>query len=155
MTIQIQLTPKGYKSLKTDKQKLEKKREQVLVRLQTAREMGDLSENAAYHAAKFELGNIDRRLSKLNELIRFGKPTKPHDNKSIQFGHTVDLKSEGEKVNFTLVSSHESNPSENKLSIDSPLGKELLGKKPGEKATLKIENTERSRSTTYTIEKIN
>jgi len=69
----IQLTQEKYNQSKKERLKLNKERKEILIRLQTAREMGDLSENGAYTAAKFELRNTDRQLRHLNRLIRWGK----------------------------------------------------------------------------------
>jgi len=72
----IRLTQEKYDQTKAEHLKLTKERKNVLVRLQTAREMGDLSENGAYTAARLELGSTDRRLRHLNRLITWGEVVK-------------------------------------------------------------------------------
>lgn len=129
----IPFTAEGFLKLKVELETLTKKRKEVLVSLQTAREMGDLSENAAYKAARFELGDVDRRLRKLNFLLRFCEVKKPVINGVAGFGNNVIIDDCGKELNFTLVSMYESDPSRHKLSIQSPLGKAILGKHAGDK----------------------
>lgn len=129
---QIQMTQEGYNKFKAEFDRLTQQRPEVLARLQTAREMGDLSENGAYHAAKFELGNIDRQLRKLSHQLRFAKIITPKHNGIIEFGSTVKIDNNGKIMQFTLVSGYESNPAEHKLSIQSPIGKAIMGKKVGD-----------------------
>ena len=93
--------------------------------------MGDLSENGLYKAAKFELGNIDRTLRQLSHYINKGvlaaKPTG-----TIGIGSKVTLTEEGKTREFFIVGDIEANPSENKISSNSPLGKALMNGKIGE-----------------------
>ncbi|MDH5533547.1 MAG: GreA/GreB family elongation factor [Candidatus Pacebacteria bacterium] len=128
-----------------DKKKLELKKllitqDEVIKRLQIAREMGDLSENGAYHAAKHELGNTRRQLGKVKHLLKYGfVPTVSNDKKSsevVAFGRTITLVNNGKEMTFMLVSQFESNPLEKKLSMESPIGKAIIGKKVDDKVTV-------------------
>jgi len=130
----IQLSEEGYKQFQADFDRLTEERKEILVRLQAAREMGDLSENGAYHAAKFELGTTDRQLRKLTYQLRFGQVTKSKGNGLVDFGSTVTISQNGREMTFTLVSGYESNPSEHKLSVYSPIGQAIMGKKAGDTA---------------------
>lgn len=123
----VLLTQSGLDQFKAEFDRLTQERPQILLRLQAAREMGDLSENGAYHAAKWELGGVDRQLRKLNHLITYAK---------VIATKQVTLEIGGKTVSYTLVSKHESDPSKGKLSFESPLGQLLVGKKPGDKITL-------------------
>ena len=69
----IPFTLEAYQQLQADFDRLSQDRKDVMVRLQTAREMGDLSENGAYIYAKFELGSINRQLAQLRHLLKNGK----------------------------------------------------------------------------------
>lgn len=112
-------------------------RTEVMERLITAREMGDLSENGAYKYAKFELGNIGRQLRKYEGLLQAGYP---HERSSaaehtIAFGSVVTLQKLGstnQNKTFTIVSKHESNPIAGFIAFSSPLGTALMGKQQGE-----------------------
>ncbi len=146
----ILFTPQGYQQLKTDLQRYTKERNEVITRLQTAREMGDLSENAAYHAAKFELGRIDRELRRLNHLIRYGEATETKHSQVVTFGCQVTLDHGGTPLTFTLVSKYESDPTKQKLSVDSPIGQAILGKAVGSKVSVSTP----SGPINYTISKV-
>lgn len=144
----ISFTEAGFTKLEADHKRLSQKREEVIGRLQIAREMGDLSENAAYKSARFELGGIDRELRRLNHLLEVGKvvKTKATDG-TIGFGNTVTLDANKKKLTFTLVSGYESNPSEQKLSLTSPLGQAIIGKKAGDTVIVAAPGGK----TTYTV----
>lgn len=128
----FQFTKRGYQALKDELAKLEKRRPIVVVNLTNAREQGDLSENAGYHAAKEELGQIDSRIKELRYLLRVGKVVESQDQSKITFGNTVTLKNDQSKLTFTLVEKLEANPKEGKISTDSPIGAALVGKKIGD-----------------------
>jgi len=128
----IKLTQEGYDKFQALFDKLTKERPEVLERLQAAREMGDLSENGAYHAAKFELGNIDRQLRKLTYQLRYAEITETKKSGTADFGSTIKLDNNGKEMTFMLVSGYESDPKEGKLSVYSPIGKAVVGKKAGD-----------------------
>lgn len=146
----IPFTNEGYRQLKTDLDRYTQERKQVLVRLQAAREMGDLSENGAYHAAKFELGRVDRELRRLNYLIRFGQVVSPKSGGGVGFGTTVTLEDGTSQRTWLMVSGYESDPAKHKLSIHSPLGKAVVGKAVGDKVVF----TAPAGPMTYTITSI-
>lgn len=132
----IPFTKEGYEKLLTRRDELLAKREVTLVSLQRAREMGDLSENGAYTSAKFELGNIDRELRRVEYNIKYGLVTNDIQAGVVGFGSRVTVELNGKRYTYLLVSSEESNPTEMKLSIDSPVGKALMGHKVGDKVTV-------------------
>jgi len=146
----IPFTPGGYLELKTDLDRYTQERKQVLVRLQAAREMGDLSENGAYHAAKFELGRVDRELRRLNYLILSGQVVIPNSEGVVDFGITVTLDDGTSQRTWLMVSGYESDPAKHKLSIHSPLGKAVVGKAVGDKVVF----TAPAGPMTYTITSI-
>ncbi len=143
----IKFTKEGYEKIQTDFQKYTLRRKEVIISLRTAREMGDLSENGAYKAAKFELGSVDRELRRLTFLLRFGEVTEVIKGSSINFGSTVTLDNSGKQMTFTLVGSYESNPQQQKLSVSSPIGRAIIGKKIGDKITI----TAPAGQTIYTV----
>lgn len=135
----IPFTPAFFRQLQTKHQRLETELTAVKERLQVAREQGDLSENAAYKYAKFELGSISRQLRELNRLLKDGKPVDPPVNPTqVEFGVTVriiDL-SQPARLEVQLVSAAEANPQQGKVSLVSPLGAALLGKRPQQTITV-------------------
>ncbi len=150
MVKKIQFTRVGYQKMVADLQKQTQKRKETVVRLQIAREMGDLSENGAYKAARWELGGIDRELRRLTFLLKMGIIVEPENTGKVEFGCLVTLDDGKNQSTHTLVGTYESNPVEHKLSVESPLGKAILGKKTGEK----VEISTPSGKITYTITKI-
>ncbi len=129
----IQFTKVGFEKIKTEHKSLSDGRPAILVSLQKAREMGDLSENGAYTAARLKLGSTDRRLRHLSNLMRYGVVKETKNRGSIDFGSQVTLENEKNQMTFMLVNKFESDPLKQKLSTNSPFGKAVLGKKVGDK----------------------
>lgn len=130
---QIQFTEEGYKKLIPKLQELFTKRERVLVELQRAREQGDLSENGAYKAARFELGDTDRAIRQLQHQIKYGEVVLPPTDGTIGVGSKVGLRrSDSKEFSYTIVGTYEADPMNGKISIQSPMGKTLIGKKVNE-----------------------
>lgn len=132
----IYLTKEGLAELKKELEELVKvKRPDVLSRVSQARNLGDLSENAEYVAAREELSFIDGRIEELEELLKqVNIISGSVKSKIIKLGSTVTLHSNGKQELFTVVGEWEADPTEKKISHESPLGKALIGKKVGEKA---------------------
>lgn len=143
----IKFTREGYQKLEADWQTLTEKRKGTVVSLRTAREMGDLSENGAYKAARFELSDIDRRLRRLKFLLRFGQIAEVKNTGVVGFGSRVTLDDGQKQMTFTLVEGYESDPKQQKLSVFSPIGKAIVGKRAGDKVIV----TAPAGQTTYTI----
>lgn len=120
----------------------EEKRVEIADKLKEAISYGDLSENAEYQEARDEQAQVELRIAELEELLKPGWYDLIDDEKSskkkksgINVGNTVVLESEGEKITYVLVGSQEANIFENKISNESPLGKSLIGKNAGDKAS--------------------
>lgn len=132
----IYLTQKGLDDLKKEYENLVKtKRPEVVNRLSSAREMGDLSENAEYTAAREELAFIDGRIEELESLLKQAVLiTNGHHagSKIVELGSEVTVKISGKKEVFTLVGEWEADPTEKKISHESPLGKALIGRTVGD-----------------------
>lgn len=146
----VPFTKAGYDGLAVRRDELLAKREIVLVSLQRAREMGDLSENGAYTAARFELGNVDRELRKLEFNIKYGVVKTASNHDQIQFGNKVTVELNGKLFTYLLVGSSESDPKKAMISIDSPIGLALLGKRVNEKAIVVMPD----RQIEYVVRKI-
>ncbi|OGH21648.1 MAG: transcription elongation factor GreA [Candidatus Levybacteria bacterium RIFCSPHIGHO2_01_FULL_41_15] len=134
----IYLTREGLAELKKEHEELSKiKRPDVLSRVSQARDLGDLSENAEYAAAREELSFIDGRLDELEELLKqavvINGGGRTARNSVIKLGSTVKLHIKGKKEVFKVVGEWEADPKEKKISHESPLGKALMGRKVGEK----------------------
>lgn len=132
----VYLTKKGLDDHKNEYDDLVKiKRAQVVERLSAARDMGDLSENAEYTAAREELAFIDGRIEELEMLLKQAvliEDAGHHKSKIVDLGSIVTVKVKGKKEVFTLVGEWEADPTEKKISHESPLGKALIGKTVGD-----------------------
>lgn len=132
----IYLTQKGLDDHKKEYEELVKtKRFEVVQRLSSAREMGDLSENAEYTAAREELAFIDGRIEELEMLLKQAviiEGAGHHKGKIVDLGSIVTVKIKGKSEVFTLVGEWEADPTEKKISHESPLGKALMGKIVGD-----------------------
>lgn len=132
------LTKEGLAELKAEFEQLSKvRRPEIVKRVSDARNMGDLAENAEYTAAREELSFIDGRIDELEELLR--QVVIIEDNKAvtsqgriIQLGSKVTVKVKGREEVYMVVGEWEADPTEKKISNESPLGKALLGKGVGE-----------------------
>lgn len=135
----IYLTKEGLAELKKEHEELSHtKRPDVLERVSQARNLGDLSENGEYIAAREELSFIDGRIEEIEILLKQvtiidEKTSRGSGKKIVKLGSTITLKKDGKKELFTLVGEWEADPMEKKISHESPLGKALLGKQIGEK----------------------
>ena len=119
--------------LKTDRRK------EVAEQLEYAKSLGDLSENAEYQEARETQANIEDRINKLEAMLQSAVIVKMHHTEAVDIGSTVSLQRSGasDKVTYKIVGSEEANLEQKKLSINSPLGRALLGKKKGENLTVK------------------
>lgn len=126
----IPFTQAAYTKNQQEFDRLTRLRKEVIERLKVAREMGDLSENGAYTAAKFELGSIGRQLRQLKHLLIHGYvATTNAANDTADFGKKITVTDGSSSYTFQLVSEFESNLAEQKLSLESPIGKAVFGNK--------------------------
>jgi len=137
----IYLTKEGLEELRKEYTELAKgKRPQTVQRLTDARNQGDLSENAEYVAAREELAFIDGRVDELEEILKqvviISDTTKNVAGAGIKLGSEVTVKINGKSEVYRVVGEWEADPTEKKISHESPLGKALLGKKIGEKVEI-------------------
>jgi len=131
----VLLTKEGLQELKKEYSGLKDVKRPVAVqRLSDARELGDLSENSEYAAAKQDLSFIDGRILELEEIIHGAKLISgTHTKSQVDVGCKVILHINGKKDEFMLVGEWEADPTAKKISHESPLGKALMGKKVGDK----------------------
>lgn len=138
-------TKEGLKKLKDELAFLEQvERPRVSQEIADARDKGDLSENAEYHAAKEEQSLLETKIAKLKNVVANARliDESQLDTSKILIQSKVKLKNvtNGMDFNYTLVADSESDVRNGKLSVNSPIGKGLLGKKVGEVAEIKVPN---------------
>lgn len=138
MKKQFRLTQEGVDELREELQQLIAKRSEIAESIKTAREQGDLSENAEYHAAKDEHERNESRILELEGILgSVDIIKKPKGDSKVQLGSTVTLKSEaGKTKEFQVVGTVEADPLNGKISDESPIGRALLGKKEHEEVEI-------------------
>ncbi len=136
----IQLTKEGYKELQEELDKLvNEKLPKVVKRISTARDKGDLSENTEYQNAKEDKEIIDARISEIEDVLKRAEVVnKTRSKTQIGVGSEVTAHINGNKteMNFKVVGEFEGDAEEGKISVVSPIGKAMLGKKQGDEVTV-------------------
>ncbi len=136
-------TPEGLQKLKDDLYQLKAiERPKISQQIAEARDKGDLSENAEYDAAKEAQGLLEARIAKMQNLMANARliDDSQVDNSKVFILSKVKLKNlnNNAMVEYTLVAENEANLAEKKISVDSPIGKGLLGKKQGDVAEVQV-----------------
>jgi transcription elongation factor GreA len=131
----IKITQAGFEELQQELQELKTvSMPKVIARIANAREQGDLSENADYHSARDERDILQARINEIEEILLKAQVTAVKNTGVVSLGSIVTLEMVGKKKQLTyqMTGEYESNPSEGKISIESPVGKALLSKKKGD-----------------------
>lgn len=129
----FRLTQAGVNELQAERDALVAKRPLIADAIKSARELGDLAENAEYQTARLEGERNDSRIAELENIIQNVEIIKkPRGDSKVQLGSTVKLKGGGKAKEFQVVGTVEADPLNGKISDESPIGQALLGKKEGE-----------------------
>ncbi|MBI2635619.1 MAG: transcription elongation factor GreA [Parcubacteria group bacterium] len=140
MANQTYLSLEGIETLKKELQELKtKKRQEIAKRLQEAKDLGDLSENAEYFEAKEAQSLNESRIGELEELLKNAVIIEePSEENTVNIGSTIEVKSTTNGIErFSIVGSAEARPQEGKISNESPLGRSFLNRKIGEEVEVK------------------
>ncbi len=133
MNKNFKLTKEGVVELREELEALLNDRKDVAERIKTAREFGDLSENAEYSSARQDQEKAESRIAEIEEILEnFQIIEKPKNTDVVELGNEVELKNKDGVKKFTIVGSVQANPMEGKISNESPIGMALLGKKLGD-----------------------
>jgi transcription elongation factor GreA len=122
-------------------------RREIAERIKTAREWGDLKENSEYHDAKNEQAHLETKIARLREKIAAAVVVEeaPVADGVVGFGSTVVVREEdGAERTWRIVSSHDANPAEGRLSAESPVALALLGRGAGEQASVALPRGKRT-----------
>lgn len=125
----INLTKAGKAELEKELAELIAQRPAIAERIATARAFGDLSENQEYTDARSEQKLVENRIMELEETLKNAVLIKARKTDKVAIGTTVTIALGGKKFVYTVVGPVEANPLEGKISHESPIGKELLGRK--------------------------
>jgi transcription elongation factor GreA len=133
------LTAEGYEKIKEEiDYRVNELRKELGKTLNEMREQGDLSENDGYSLAVEENERNEAEIARLKALLKNSKVVKNPGKSKVNIGHKVTISYNGKKEKvYTIVGEDNANPMENKVSYKSPVGEALMGKKVGDKFTLK------------------
>jgi len=134
------LTREGVEELSAELETLTAKRAVIAESIKTARELGDLAENAEYQAARVEQDRNETRISEIEGILQNVEIIKkPRGDSKVQLSSRVKLKN-GSTKEFQVVGTVEADPLSGKISDESPIGAALLGKKVGDNVEIKTPN---------------
>ena len=150
------MTAEGLSRLEDERGRLKNEERPAIIRaIAAAREHGDLSENAEYHAARERQSFVEGRLAELDDIISRADVIDPSKIKgtTVRFGATVRVADEDtdERITYQIVGSHESDIASGRLSVTSPLARALIGKSRGDS----VEVTTPGGSKYYEIVRVN
>jgi len=138
MNKQFYLTQEGVVELESELAGLIAQRGPIAERIKSAREFGDLAENAEYTSARQEQERVESRIAEVEHILQNVEIiTKPKGDSKVQLGSTVELANGGKTKQFQVVGTVEADPLNGKISDESPIGQALLGKKEGEAIEIK------------------
>ena len=131
------VTPEGRIKIENEIGTLRENKPEIVQRIRSARELGDLSENSEYTSAKEDLSLTESRIKELENLLRVAETVEGREKSDcVGIGTTVTIKINQEIQTYILVGSEEADPSESRISHESPIGQSLLGKKVGEEVKI-------------------
>ncbi len=133
------LTPKGKEMLEKELNDLQEKKPIISGEIETAKELGDLSENAGYTAAKETMSRLVSRIEEIEALLRTSEVIKNNEGcERVMFGSKVTVKINGKTVCYSIVSGVEADPINGFISYESPIGQALMDKRIAEKVLIAI-----------------
>ena len=141
MSNKVYLTNEGFLEIEEELNHLkEVKRPEIIKALKDARALGDLSENADYDAARNEQAQIEGRISELEKILETAELIEKTDTDKVGLGTTVTVRyleeDDDDTEEYKIVGSKEADPSNNKISNESPLAQAIIGAKAGDERTV-------------------
>ena len=137
LTEPVLLTPEGLEKLKRDLEVALKRRAEAGERLKEAFQPGDIEDNPEYEQAKEEVGLLDSRIYELQEMIGRAQIIKDTHSSVVQPGSTIEVvDTEGDAETYHLVGAVEADPASGRMSVESPVGRAVLGKRKGDRITV-------------------
>lgn len=134
------VSAEGLERLKLELRELKTvRRREVASRIETAKALGDLSENAEYHEAKDEMALMEGRIHEIESVLKNVAVIEQETGASgvVRVGSTVEVEVRGKHKTFTIVGSNEADPAVGRISNESPIGSALLGAKAGTSVDVK------------------
>lgn len=142
MTERVPMTPKGAAKAREELARLKAERPKISRDIGTARDHGDISENAEYHAAKERQGMVEAQIKDLEDKLARSEVIDPSrmSGPRIRFGATVSLANieTDDQVTYQIVGADEANIDEGTISVSAPLARALIGKEVGDEVTVNL-----------------
>lgn len=134
------LTPEGLDALQLELDQLQAKRPEMAAKIKAARELGDLKENAEYHAAKEEQGYLETRIQVIERQLRTAKVVDASSSEHVTVGSRVVVRELGSASDesWIITGVAEADPLENKVSYESPMGAALMGATIGDSVEVQL-----------------
>ena len=129
---EIHLTSDGKKELEKELEDLIAKRPEIAEKIATARAFGDLSENEEYSSARNEQKMTENRILEIQDILKKAKVIRSGKKTSVTLGANVKIDLNGRELEYVVVGATEANPSQGKISNESPIGKIIMGHKVGD-----------------------
>jgi len=134
------MTPEGLQALERElEQLIGPARDEMAERIKVARELGDLKENAEYHAAKESQAFLETRILQVQRQIRTAKVVEQSSDGRVSIGSTVVVREDGgPEETWTVTGVNEADPMEDRISYESPIGSALMGKVAGDQVEVEL-----------------
>jgi transcription elongation factor GreA len=142
MTNDVHITPEGLEAVRKELDELVNRRPGITAKIKAARELGDLSENFEYHAAKNEQGFMEARIKELDSIVKNHVLIETKKSTGIiSMGSTVRFQEDGEgEEKYRIVGPAEADPKAGRVSYESALGKAMIGHKVGDEVDISTPN---------------
>jgi transcription elongation factor GreA len=131
-----QITEDGKVTLEQELDELKGRRGDIAEKIAAARDFGDLSENAEYDAAREEQGLVETRIAEIEDILQNASIIQATAGSTVGLGSRVELKTGDKTVVYSLVGPVEADPLSGKISNESPIGLQLMGKSVGDQVTI-------------------
>jgi transcription elongation factor GreA len=139
MTQPVLLTREGLERLKTDLVQVRAKRLEAADRMKEAAQPGDIEDNPEYEQAKEEVSRLDEKIYELEEMIGRAKIIEARRGSIAEPGSTIEVEDDdGERTTYYLVGAVEADPGSGRISVESPVGRALVGKRKGDQVSVTV-----------------
>lgn len=139
LTQPVLLTAEGLAKLKSDLEVTRARRVEAADRMKEAAQPGDIEDNPEYEQAKEEVARLDDRIYELEEMIGRAQIIEGRASSVAQPGSTIEIEDgEGETLTYHLVGAVEADPGAGRISVESPVGRALVGKRQGDKVSVTV-----------------
>jgi transcription elongation factor GreA len=135
----VLLTAGGLEKLKKDLERTQARRMEAFERMKEAAQPGDIEDNPELEQAKEEVARLDERIYELQEMIGRAQIIKGRNSGVAEPGSTIEVEDdEGETTTYHLVGAVEADPGTGRISVESPVGRALVGKRAGERVSVQV-----------------